>query len=362
MHKDGLLAWLDSQNRRELVEKHIDPFRTVFQKCLAVKDEKVLLIGDRGFFNHHLSPLVTGAYLLVALEMGLETSVILQGPKNKGDEVDQSVRDALQNLSKGSIVCVNVSNNLGRLALLTKSFRTFVRGQGHRFTSASGLGVLQTNHLPLFVSAIDVDYDEFQEQGRKIKAIFDKGSKVHVTTDIGTDFTMDITGRIAISNDGTYSTPGSGGNIPCGEVYFPPIEDRTNGRIVLDGSIRHRKGTELIKEPVVLTIVDGKVVSIEGGVEADLLRESVEWGRAHAKNPDNVNVLAEFSVAMNPNAQIIGHTLIDEKTKGTSHVAIGSNSWFGGQNKSNVHFDNVYKDPTIIVDGIALMEKGVFKI
>ena len=71
---------------------------------------------------------------------------------------------------------------------------------------------------------------------------------------------------------------------------------------------------------------------------------------------------SEFSVAMNPNAQIIGHTLIDEKPKGTSHVAIGSNTWFGGQNKANVHFDNVFKDPTVVVDGVPLMEKGVFKI
>jgi leucyl aminopeptidase (aminopeptidase T) len=44
--------------------------------------------------------------------------------------------------------------------------------------------------------------------------------------------------------------------------------------------------------------------------------------------------------------------ILDEKVHGTGHIAIGSNSWFGGAIKTIYHGDQVFKRPVFYIDGI----------
>jgi leucyl aminopeptidase (aminopeptidase T) len=69
-------------------------------------------------------------------------------------------------------------------------------------------------------------------------------------------------------------------------------------------------------------------------------------------------VVAEFGVGVNPGARITGLTILDEKARGTAHVAFGTNVSFGGTNTAGVHIDAVLRAPTVHLDGVPLLENG----
>ena len=155
----------------------------------------------------------------------------------------------------------------------------------------------------------------------------------------------------AISNDGSYSKPSSGGNLPVGEVYIAPRKDEVFGKVILDGSIKHRWGTYVVKSPVELDIERGQISEIKGGYEANLLRKSIKWAHNNSKFPWGVRRVGELGIGINPKAKIIGATIVDEKSLGTAHIGIGSNYWFGGSIYSIIHLDQIFRNPRIYVDG-----------
>jgi hypothetical protein len=350
---------LKKKGMHRVVQEYYPFFTKVFKGCLKADHEDILIIADHGFFNRMLSPTVGACYYFAAKEIGLNVKLVLQQPKNIGDKADQGILKALSKHAKKNIVMVNVSNKLGSLKPLTPSFRGLMKEKQYKFTSLSGLGSLDNSHLKTIIQNIDINYGKLQSRCKRIKKIFDKGNGLFVTTKAGTDLFMDIRGKTSIANDGNYALPGMGGNMPCGEVYLPPNSTNAQGTIVIDGSIRHRKGTELIhNRPVTLTVRGSKITRVEGGVAADLLEQSLAWAEQNTKWPERVRTLAEFSVGLNPHARILGHTFIDEKTEGTSHIAIGSNKWFGGDVKTNIHVDHVFRSPTVKVDKTVIVKNG----
>ena len=54
--------------------------------------------------------------------------------------------------------------------------------------------------------------------------------------------------------------------------------------------------------------------------------------------------------------ELIGCMVIDEKCKGTAHIAIGMNNMFGGKNSSPLHMDFVFTPLKIEADGKLLMD------
>ncbi|MBT4539394.1 aminopeptidase, partial [Candidatus Woesearchaeota archaeon] len=167
----------------------------------------------------------------------------------------------------------------------------------------------------------------------------------------GTNVTFIVTGKKAIANIGEYHQLGEGGNMPAGEVYMPPEGYHgVYGKVVLDGSMKTDEGAVLLDEPVTLIIEKGRIVSITGKY-AYLLEKTLQKYEDRAKYPYRVRHIGELGVGINPGAVLVGSTIIDEKVLGTAHIAIGSNAWFGGDIKTIFHGDQVFKDPTIYVDG-----------
>lgn len=141
------------------------------------------------------------------------------------------------------------------------------------------------------------------------------------------------------------------GNLPAGEVYIPPAPMKVEGKIVLDGSIKNRQGCQLLKRPINLFIEKGKIVEINGDGLGKELDKDLDWAESIAKRPDNVRKIGEIGIGTNPQAKVIGPTIINEKALGTAHVAIGSNAWFGGDIRTFVHLDQVFYEPIIRIDG-----------
>ncbi len=327
----------------------IDVFKKIFEYNLNVKDEKVLVLGDTGEDDHILSPVLSRAFYRAASDLGLNAQLVLQEVKYKGEQAEQEVQESLDTLPEGSVVVLNMSQKIGKLK--TKSFRKFCRAHDHRFTSASSLASLSTDQMDDFLAAYDVDYKELSEKAHELKEIFDDASELQITTERGTDLTYNVEEQEAVVSDGVYREPATGGNLPGTEVYVPPKKKNVNGKIVIDGSMRTRHGTQLVNEPLEMTIQEGVVVAMNDTPESERLEETLRWAHEQAKYPWGVRRIGEFGIGLNPNANVLGCTVLDEKAAGTGHVAIGSNHWFGGSIYAIIHLDQVFHDPTVYADG-----------
>ncbi|MEK6984339.1 MAG: aminopeptidase [Nanoarchaeota archaeon] len=344
------LKWLKDHNLYELASKVALSLKGVFTPCLAVKDEKVLIVGDVGYENRNVAAVLSGAYYLSAELLNLDTKLIFQNVKSRGDISDDDVIKNLSELKSGNVIILNMSDKLGNIQNLGKSFRRWANKKSHRFISAMSLGDLATSNIDLILKAIDVNYKPLQAQHEKIRQSIEKAKEIHITTPAGTDLYYDKSGIGAIAADGNYTMPGRGGNLPAGEVYAPPNGKGVEGKVIIDGSSRTHEHTILIRKPIELTIENGNIVDIRGGEEAKQLENTLKWAASVAKNPGNVRRICELGIGLNPKASIIGAMIVDDKTLGTAHIGIGSNYWFGGNIYAIIHLDQVFKNPTIYLD------------
>ncbi|MBN1680116.1 MAG: aminopeptidase [Anaerolineae bacterium] len=206
---------------------------------------------------------------------------------------------------------------------------------------------------------LSADYQQIAEITNRMGDRLEGRSHVRITTALGTDLHMDITGRQVMRDTGLFHNPRDNGNLPAGECYVAPIEDRTNGVFVVDKSY---PGI-LIKDPIRLTVQDGCVMEIGGGREARQLLDLIEQGEQKPFG-EGCRVVCELGIGTNPNARLQGNVLTDEKVMGTVHIAIGHNALdsYGGQNRAPLHLDGVIGAPTLIVDGETLIKDGDYLV
>jgi leucyl aminopeptidase (aminopeptidase T) len=211
-----------------------------------------------------------------------------------------------------------------------------------------------------FVRAVPVDYVRMRLECLRIKEILDNAVSLRVTNRKGTDIAFSIAGRLGFTDDGDFSVPGSGGNLPAGETFISPVVGSAKGRIVFDGSICGRRGVILIRTPITAHVYGGFVEHIEGGEEAEELLAAIRMGEENArlleaegKLPEgkgavyarNARNIGELGIGLNPNAKINGTMLEDEKVYHTCHFAIGSN--YDEDAPSLIHLDGLLSRPSI---------------
>jgi aminopeptidase len=172
---------------------------------------------------------------------------------------------------------------------------------------------------------------------------------IRVVSAKGTDITMPVKGRNVLPSTGVLKNKGESGNLPSGEVYLAPWEDGSNGTVVIDGSMA---GIGMIKEPIVVEVVNGYAEKITGGEEARKLTEVLD------KSGRDARVVAEFGIGTNYKAKLTGMILEDEKVFGTIHIAFGNNITMGGRISVNSHLDGLVTEPTVYFDDEMVMDKG----
>ena len=144
-------------------------FKDIYKHSLNIGQEKVLIVGDYGYQNRVLSPILTNAYALAARELGLNYSVLSQNAKARGEFADEVMIASLKRLPRRSVIIMNVSNRIGRLNSIGKSFRKFCNEREHRFLTSSSLGSLSNGSLKYVLRTMDVDYKKMNAKGEKIK-------------------------------------------------------------------------------------------------------------------------------------------------------------------------------------------------
>ncbi len=241
------------------------------------------------------------------------------------------------------------------ISATSKEFHTgghFVHAteRGHKFLIMEGV----TTDI-LMGPSVKADYRLMNEVGPKLKEVLDRGGRWHITSETGTDFTCEVkpnTGRwMAAKADLSNNAWGLAmAAFPDGECGANPVRGTGNGIVAWDTSVHHPRG--FLREPIFLTIQEGRVARIEGGREAQQLIEFIEE-HSVGKN-DEFDI--ELSIGFNPKCPLTGSLRTDKKHYGKIHTAIGDDR------KGQLHVDGVTRKPTIEVDGKVIVEKGVIKI
>lgn len=197
--------------------------------------------------------------------------------------------------------------------------------------------------------AMTADYSKVEKLTAVVTEMLSKASVAKIEKD-GHVLTININGRDGVPSPGVYREPGKCGNLPSGEAYIAPLEDGSEGEMIVDGSM---VGIGKLDSPLHMVISGGKLRSVTG--------EKSENLDVLLKNETN-GTLCELGIGTNEAAVLNGIILEDEKVYGTVHIAFGTNTSFGGVNKAECHMDGIILRPTLYLDDVKVIEDGVFLV
>jgi leucyl aminopeptidase (aminopeptidase T) len=188
---------------------------------------------------------------------------------------------------------------------------------------------------------------------RFVTNAFTNGKTARVTTKKGTDITLGIDGRIGNFCPGFVDSTSLLGSPPDIESNVSPVEDKSEGVVVIDGSITCPE-IGLLTSPVILTVKKGRITSFasENKEYVKILDKMFEGADSKRR------VLAECGVGLNPEAKLTGTMLTDEGAMGCMHFGFGSNYTVGGQNKVDFHLDFVFREASLYIDDKSIIING----
>ncbi|NHJ20705.1 MAG: aminopeptidase [Candidatus Lokiarchaeota archaeon] len=201
------------------------------------------------------------------------------------------------------------------------------------------------------VGGTSVPQEKMNEITESLGSRFINAKKVYVTDELGTNFWVNIQDRAKILDNGLLTNERIaigllGGNLPAGEVFFPPHEKMGEGSLFCPLT-RDRLSNKIVKN-IDLKFKDGKLLLDEVTADENLndLVNTFKQGEKidRDKNLPEIRTynVAELGIGCNPEiTKAIGYILTDEKINGSIHVAFGSNRMMGGTSVSQVHWDFV---------------------
>jgi leucyl aminopeptidase (aminopeptidase T) len=350
--------------------------RVAMNEVMAVKkDETVLIITNP--LDDVLA--ISRALYDATVAAGGAPTLMVQQVKSQLDFAEPSVLKAIG--SEPNIIISISHNKLGKdKALMKRPIKVGKKHYDHIFNYL--LGERKSRSFwspsitkPMFIKTVPVNYPEMRGLCKRLAKLLTKASDVHITTAKGMDLTIGLKGRKGQSDDGDFRRPGSGGNLPCGEVYISPELGASSGTIVFDGSIASYKGEIIIKRPIEVKVKDGFVTKVSGGIEAKELQDTLtraghqvdkffkegKLNKAVASEyKKNINNLGELGIGLNKNCSIVGNILEDEKVFKTCHIAIGAN--YDEDANTLIHLDGIIKNPTMTANiggrSKKIMDKG----
>lgn len=294
------------------------------ERVLVVTDEPQRLIG---LALHRAARTLGHDALLV--EMGARTS--------NGEEPPPEVADLMTRFD----------------VAMCATLKSLTHTDARRAASAAGTRVATLPGVTeeIMVRCMNADYTQIAARTGRLCDLLATTKTIRVQSPSGTDVVLPVEGRKAFASSGIFREKGQWGNLPTGEAYLAPVEGRSNGVVVVDGSMA---GVGVVTTPIRITIADGYATTITGGREATKLESLLDaLGR-------DARTVAEFGIGTNDRAILTGVILEDEKVMGTIHIAFGDNKSMGGSVRVASHLDGLVRFPTVWFDDREIMRNGEF--
>jgi leucyl aminopeptidase (aminopeptidase T) len=202
---------------------------------------------------------------------------------------------------------------------------------------------------------------DFEAQAPVVRRVTERltaASSASLRTPAGTDCTFDLRGRSGNAHDCILDRPGKFSAFPNIEANISPVDGTAQGVLVFDGSIPNLRLGRPLRDPVVCTVEHGRIVKVEGGSEAEMIRKV--WA---ALGDAAVYNIAQLAIGLNPEILMLtGVWAQDHGAFGTVHIGIGTSANLGGVTKAAAHFDGMMYHPTLALDGDLLLERGSLRL
>lgn len=209
----------------------------------------------------------------------------------------------------------------------------------------------------IFWDSMKTDYLKIYEYNKKLINKLKGKNKIRIFGD-RTDLTFSVKGREFINACGIVDKETMGYlNLPDGEVFTAPVENSTNGEIYFDLPCMWHYGKQV--EGVWFKFKKGRVT------DYDIEKGEKNFEDVIKNASGDKDRIAEFAIGTNPRAKITGGMIIvDEKVRGTIHIAIGRNKHFGGKNDSTIHWDffKNMKNSMLYADKKLIMKNGILVV
>ncbi|HEY9281698.1 MAG TPA: 2,5-dihydroxypyridine 5,6-dioxygenase [Eoetvoesiella sp.] len=199
----------------------------------------------------------------------------------------------------------------------------------------------------------------------RVKAATERMSRAKemtVVSDAGTDLRCPLGEFPAISEYGFVDEPGRWDHWPSGFALTWPNEKGANGRIVVDAGDILLPQKSYTTSRIELTVENGYATKIEGGVDAELLRDYME-----SFNDPEGYAISHIGWGLQPRCRWSTLGLYDrEQTigmdarayEGNFLFSLGPNNEAGGDRTTACHIDIPLRNCTVRLDGKDVVRNG----
>lgn len=315
-------------------------FKTIRELACVKSGESVLILADTAIDWEMIRLLASAAKFLKA-----EPSIMIYETREDVNvEPPKNVAEAM----KSSDVIISLPL---MYILHTNAYSEALRA-GARILELTG------SNPDMMVRLIGrTDYLTMCKLGESLTKLTEHAREVVIKSENGTDLRFENDpNRPVFHNDGIVSQRHIYKPLG-GQISWAPIEDSIEGILVADTFIWPPSEIGILKTPVKLTIRKGRIVKIDGGVEAKIFEN---WLKSLAD--DKMYSIAHASWGFHPKAKLTGVPLEDERLYAGIEFGFGSQSlkFRGGVGKAKSHTDMGLYNPTVYYDGVLVSHSGRF--
>jgi 2,5-dihydroxypyridine 5,6-dioxygenase len=329
-------------------------FRDMLKLCKVSPNETVLLYTDT-----HTPPHYPAGFLGAAQDLGAIPAIMTVPMTSPAVQAFAPHDQA----SSKPLVIVEAWKNADMVIDMTTSL-------GQAYTPVLGEAVKAGTRVLRVLLPLDEMQRMFPtpdtiRRTRASTAILARANKLRMTSDAGTDVIFFRGDRPVVEQDGLADHPGDWDVWPSAQVAIAPLEDRSEGTLVVKtGDILLPLG-RYVDRPITCEIQQGRIKTITGdGVDAYLLREwFAQW------NDPNAYVVSHIGWGCHDKADWLRLTahfmerggLMDaESFGGDVQIAFGNNRSFllHGRNDTRAHIDIDCRDCSFYVDDELVVDRG----
>lgn len=191
-----------------------------------------------------------------------------------------------------------------------------------------------------------------------------RAKTLRVTSPAGTDVTYQLGQYPVLTEYGYTDTPGRWDHWPSGFLFTNGNDGGVQGTVVLSpGDIVIAPFRTYVTEPVTITIEDGVIADVRGGLSAQLIQDYMD---EFADDPRR-NEIAHIGWGLNENARWSrlataqrGFGMEARSYYGNVMFATGPNAELGGTNTSPCHLDIPMRGCSLELDGERILDAGEF--
>ncbi|MSQ69895.1 MAG: hypothetical protein EXR27_01220 [Betaproteobacteria bacterium] len=200
------------------------------------------------------------------------------------------------------------------------------------------------------------------------EGVYSKTKQVRVTSEAGTDLTYSCGEYPVMIQWGYADEKGHFDHWGAGHIHTFPNEGSASGTVVISpGDIVILPYTRYVVDTIRVEVREGHITRIEGGLDAKLMRDWLEDGKADENDRDPY-AISHLGWGMNPQARWYNLALngdVSERQRAAMRVfpgnflfSTGPNSQGGGKRTTRGHYDVPMRDCTVMLDGKTIIEKG----